>query len=222
MSDLELILGKKSEMQTVGDFLSFAQSYQSIHMDLGTGDGLFAWRLARECPNIFVAGIDADRNSLAEASARSIKKPARGGAPNARFLCMNVLDDLPEEFQNVADTVSINFPWGSLLYAVALPQEQYVEKFAKLVKEGGKLDLHINLHVFVNEEQRANMGLPELDDAYFLETVAPVYEKFGLKLVSHTFIPAGIKVDVASTWGGRLTRRSGRPTLSAHFVKVKS
>lgn len=218
---LERIIGKKSEKFTAEQLNEFFEKYEKLHVDLGTGDGLFAWRLAREpeCQETLVVGLDASRESLAEASARSVKKPARGGAPNALFFCMNVLE-MPDAFDGRCDTVSINFPWGTLLQASAIPFEDNIKQFAGLVKKGGQMDVHINLHVFKDEEQRRSLGLVDLDEEYFKESLLPVYEKYGLEYISHAFIPAGQKVDVASTWGGRLTRRSGRPTLSFHMKKV--
>ena len=218
-TEFEQIIGKKSHPLSLDDLRAKAAEYQYVHIDLGTGDGLFAWRLAKQSPDTFVIGIDAARESLREGSARAAKKPARGGAPNAVFLCMNVLE-MPEGLEAFADVVYINFPWGSLLQAVARPFEENLHQFAALVKDDGILEQHINLHVFNDAEQRHNLGLPELDDAFLVDTLFPIYEKCGLKVKSHHFTPSGQKVDVASTWGGRLTRRSGRPTLSFTADKI--
>lgn len=218
MPQLEKVVGKKSFKISVEDFDTFIANYKKVHIDLGTGDGLFAWRLAKEEEGAAVIGVDAARESLKEGSARSSKKPARGGAPNAMFLCANVLK-LDDTFNNKADVLSVNFPWGTLLQAVSIPFEDFVEKMANILKEGAKLNQYINMHVFNDDEQRKALGLPNLDEDYLANTLFPVYEKFGLKVQGHHFIPAGQKTEVASTWGGRLTRRSSRPTLVFSCIK---
>lgn len=220
MKNLERIIGKKSHPFSRDALLEKISVYEKVHIDLGTGDGLFVWRLAREegMEKTLVIGLDASRESLAKASARCVKKPARGGASNAIFFCANVLE-MGDVFDGLADTVSINFPWGSLLQASALPFDDAVENFSKLVKENGILDVHINLHVFKDEEQRRSLGLVDLDESYLINKLLPAYEKHGFVCLSHSFIPSGQEVPVASTWGGRLTKKSGRPTLSFKLQK---
>lgn len=218
MTLLEKVVGKKSNKISKDDLATFLADYKKVHIDLGTGDGLFVWRLAKGKPDTAVIGIDAARESLKEGSARAVKKPARGGAPNAMFLCANVLK-LDDSFNNTADVLSVNFPWGTLLQAVSIPFNDFIEKMADILKEGARLDQHINMHVFNDEEQRIALGLPVLDEDYLKNTVFPVYEKYGLQVQGHHFIPAGQKTEVASTWGGRLTRRSSRPTLVFSCIK---
>jgi 16S rRNA (adenine(1408)-N(1))-methyltransferase len=215
----EQILGKKSEQISREKTLSFLEDYHDIHIDLGTGDGLFAWRLAKEFPQKAVIGIDAAKDSLKEASSRAVKKPSRGGTPNAIFLCDNVLE-MDNTFEGLADCVSVNFPWGSLLQAVIIPFPEFVSKMASLLKMGGELHQHINMHVFNDDEQRKNLGLPLVDDVYLQEKLIPIYADVGLELIEYFFIPAGEKTEVASTWGGRLTRNSSRPTLVFKCKKV--
>tara|TARA_Y100000296_G_scaffold2588_1_gene3651 strand:+ start:1621 stop:2274 length:654 start_codon:yes stop_codon:yes gene_type:complete len=215
----EQIVGKKSHSRTNPEVLEFVEKHKALHVDLGTGDGLFAWRLAKEMPNTAVLGIDAARESLKEGSARAAKKPSRGGAPNAMFLCANVLE-MDNLLDGKADVVSVNFPWGSLLQAVSIPFPGFVAKMAALLKEGGELHQHINMHVFKDEDQRKSLGLPVLDDAYMAQKIIPAYEAAGLKMLEYYFIPAGQKTEIASTWGGRLTRNSSRPTLVFKCQKV--
>lgn len=218
MNDVfEQVTGKKTCPLPLVNLLQKAADFSAVHVDLGTGDGLFVWRLAKERPGTLVVGIDAARDSLAEGSARAAKKPARGGTPNALFVCMNVLQ-LPDGLTGFADSVSINFPWGSLLKAVVEPEQPFVYQLKKLIKKGGRLDVHINLYVFQNAEERENLVLPPLDENHFLNRLQPALEKGGFVYQSHQFVPAGAPVGVASTWGGRLTRNSKRDTLSMCFL----
>tara|TARA_R110000868_G_scaffold189695_1_gene432853 strand:+ start:39997 stop:40668 length:672 start_codon:yes stop_codon:yes gene_type:complete len=221
MPQLEKVIGKKSYKISKEELDAFVADYNKVHIDLGTGDGLFAWRLAKEEEKTAVIGVDAARESLKEGSARAAKKPARGGAPNSIFLCANVLK-LDDSFNNMADVLSVNFPWGTLLQAVSIPFDDFIEKMACILKDGARLNQYINMHVFNDEDQRKALGLPVLDEDYLANILFPVYEKFGLEVQGHHFIPAGQKTEVASTWGGRLTRRSSRPTLVFSCIKKES
>lgn len=201
-------------MQEIHDL---AKNYSHTHIDLGTGDGLFAWRLAKKKPDTFVIGIDAARESLREGSSRSIKKPARGGTPNALFICMNVLE-MPDEMVGIADSISINYPWGSLLQAVSEPNNEVMQKFLALGKNECHFDFYINMQVFEDDTRRENLQLPEMNSEELMEHLITSYSKLNLKIIDKKYIPAGGKVDVASTWAGKLTRRSKRSTL---YIEAK-
>lgn len=223
LMNLEQVIGKKSVDLSFDELHAEASKHERVHVDLGTGDGLFAWRLARKHPETLVIGIDAARESLREGSARAIKKPARGGAPNAYFICANALENLENSgWDNFADHMTINFPWGSLLQATCYPYEDFLSTIYKMIKDEGKLELHINMYVFGDDEQRRSLGLPELDDAYMESKFIPAYEKAGFKLDNYLFVPAGQKTDIQSTWGSKLTRRSKRPTLVVMLTKEKA
>ena len=209
---LERILGKKQEMLTADELTAWCDGFEQCHLDLGTGDGLFAWRLARDNPHMLVLGLDADRDSLREGSARAAKKPARGGAPNALFFCADALN-LPDAFKGVATSLSINYPWGSLLKAVVDTQVDILQHMAICARSGASVTLTINLFVFDDEEQRQNLQLPTMNEEYLHQSLMPAWEKAGVVFEQVNFFAAGEDAGVSSTWGGRLTRNSKRPTL---------
>lgn len=219
---IEQILGKKSEKISLEALKERASTYSRTHIDLGTGDGLYMWRLAKAEPETLAIGIDSAVDSLREGSSRALKKPARGGAENAMFLCANVLELLKEDaWKDLADHVSVNFPWGSLLQAVSYPFPDFLPCIHNLLKDDGTFELHINMFVFDDDVQRRTLGLPMLDEAYMEEKLLPAYEKDGFKCEGYTFVAAGAKTDIHSTWGSKLTKRSGRPTLIMKFRKAE-
>ena len=67
--------------------------------------------------------------------------------------------------------------------------------------------------VFEDDKRREDLNLPEMNSEELMAHLIKSYSKLGLKILSKKYIPAGGKVDVASTWAGKLTRRSKRPTL---------
>lgn len=208
---VEQIIGKKSHYIDVPALKEKAGALPIV-MDLGTGDGKFAYRFARKDETAFYIGIDADRTSLADASAKAAKKPARGGCPNAAFLCFNLLD-VPQELHGLADKIYINFPWGSLMYAVVTPHIDKMADMAKLAKNGAPFEMFLNLYVFENEQQRQDMRLPEVNADYVEKTLIPAYKQAGIDIAHYSFDDPEALKDHPSSWAGRLIRRSGRNTL---------
>ncbi|HCA59524.1 MAG TPA: rRNA methyltransferase, partial [Blastocatellia bacterium] len=88
----------------------------------------------------FVIGIDANAKPLEKPSVRITRKPAKGGLPNAMFI-QAAVEDLPSELASVADSVTVNLPWGSLLRAVLLPDSEVLRGIRRLLKPGGELEV---------------------------------------------------------------------------------
>lgn len=208
----EQIIGKKSLPVTARDIRAKAAAYTSVAIDLGCGDGMLPYRLALKDPQTFYIGIDAARESLADASAKAVRKPARGGCENVLFLCMNLLN-IPAGLERVAGKLLFNFPWGSLMYAQVNPDLAALRAMAALGKDGAAFELYLNLYVFQNDTQREDMGLPEVDGAYVEHTLIPGWAAAGLVTESWRFAPSAELKDHPSSWAGRLVRRSGRDTL---------
>ena len=81
-----------------------------VHVDFGTGDGLFVLRTARAEPEVLVIGVDAVADNLRRASRRA--------GDNALFGRL-ALAEAPGELAGLADRLTVLFPWGSLLAAVS-------------------------------------------------------------------------------------------------------
>ena len=97
---------------------------------------------------------------MAETSRRAAAKQARGGVENAMFLQAS-LETLGGELDRLADGLTVNFPWGSLLRAVALPEPALLQKLAALAKPGAELDILVNLTPLRDATYAAKLGLTE-------------------------------------------------------------
>lgn len=93
---------------------------------------------------------------MAEASRRAAAKPARGGLDNALFI-QGALETL--DLPAIADAITVNYPWGSLLRAVALPDPVLLERLAALAKPGAALDVLVNVTPLADSTQAAKLGL---------------------------------------------------------------
>src|SRR3972149_3526249 len=108
-----------------------------VVIDLGAGDGRFAYESARnDAASVYVA-VDPDAAALAAYAFRACRKPARGGVANAHFVV--AVAALPAPLHALADLVCVNFPWGGLLRGLLQPETAVLRALASLAKPGGRL-----------------------------------------------------------------------------------
>jgi SAM-dependent methyltransferase len=158
--------------------------FEHLHLDLGTGDGAYALHLARTDPARAVVGVDTCLDNLA--------KPARRGQDNLRFLAADATD-IPVWLWERADAVTINFPYGKLLRAVAGR-----EPWPLLATTGAALAIRVNESAAVAE------------DIPFDDVVVGVRRTLGGRRAQLTVLPGTELRSFPSTWAKRLAH--GRPT----------
>jgi 16S rRNA (adenine(1408)-N(1))-methyltransferase len=95
---------------------------------------------------------------MADASRRAAAKPARGGVENALFL-QGALETLPADLDGLATALTVNYPWGSLLRAVALPDPRLLFNLARLAQTGAALDILINMQPLRDAAYASRLGL---------------------------------------------------------------
>jgi hypothetical protein len=86
--------------------LEWSRRFDGIALDLGTGDARFACHLATSRPQTGVIAVDTCRANAQEYLRRA--------PDNLRFMVADA-SALPRELVTLADEMTINFPWGSLL-----------------------------------------------------------------------------------------------------------
>ena len=138
-------------------------------VDIGTGDGRFVYQSARLNPSKFFIGVDANPKALEKISEKIYRKPAKGGLPNVLFV-QAAIENLPAEFEKVADEIHIHFPWGSLLRAVAVGDAEVLSNLRRICAPGCLLEIVIGLDPERDRTEMERLGLPVLSKEY-LETV---------------------------------------------------
>jgi 16S rRNA (adenine(1408)-N(1))-methyltransferase len=138
---------------------------------------------------------------MADASRRAAAKPSRGGVDNAMFVCA-AAEALPGMLAGAADEITINYPWGSLLRAVALPDVDVLAGIAKLGKPGARFAAVINVQPLRGASQAAGLGLA---DAALLRGEAALregYARAGLDVASVRAMADDARP--ATSWGKHL------------------
>ncbi len=174
-----------------------------VAIDLGAGDGRFTYEQAKRDPDTLFVGVDADSASLSEYAFRAARKPSRGGAYNAIFV-VAAAEALPEELAGIAGLVRVNFPWGSLLRGLVLPEPKILNAVAGLSNPGGRFEFVI---CYDPVHDLAGLGgevLPALDEAFIDSALAPAYAAAGLKLEERRRLDVKEALAIPSTWGRRL------------------
>lgn len=136
---MEILQGKISRSMTAPELAQRMAGCTSVLLDLGTGDGQFVLRAARESARagsgLFVIGVDACRENLREASCQA--------PTNALFVIANA-QDLPAELYGLAGQVTINFPWGSLRDGLLQGEPALLAGLRAVMRAGARLEVRLN------------------------------------------------------------------------------
>jgi 16S rRNA (adenine(1408)-N(1))-methyltransferase len=118
----------------------WAAQFDRAHVDLGTGDGLYALRAARQHPAHAVIGLDTMLDHLRGARKRDPR--------NLRYVQDDALGWIPGTLP-VASLVTINFPYGSLLRSLVEADPALLERLDTLLSPDGRLAIRVNRSALV-------------------------------------------------------------------------
>lgn len=201
---IAVIFGKRIEELSGAAVRSRAADYTDVIVDLGAGDGRCLYRFARRHPELLCVGIDANPDLVTHVSRRALRGRERGGAPNLIFLRAPVAA-LPGPLAGLAGRVRIQFPWGSLLRAVVLPEVETLTRIAALLRPGGVLEVLVNASAITHAAVLARMGIPRRTLQGIREDMVSSYPAAGLMVRRWEVVP----LQPDSSWAGRLGQ--GRP-----------
>ncbi len=211
------IVARDGDTTAIGanELAAIAAQYSEVIVDLGTGDGRHVLRTARTRPSALVVGVDPVAEAMAASAQRAGRKPARGGVDNALFVVAS-LERLPLVLRGLAQEVTINYPWGSLLRAVAWPRQEGLRTVIDLIAPGGSVVALLNANAGDCAAYADRLDLPPLEDRRHVhDRLAPAWREAGLADVRWRYLKAGEQAPHRTTWGQRLVRGSGRQTLVA-------
>jgi len=137
---------------------------------------------------------------MCEVSQRASRKPARGGVPNVLFGRLS-LEEAPGDLIGLADMLTVLFPWGSLLRAVAAP-DAGLRKLAALGKRGGRIHFLYGYGCGDSAVVK-ELGLSELGSGVLLSHLERAYAAAGLQ-VEARYAAREYVASVESTWAKKL------------------
>ena len=204
------VIGKRSAPCDSMELEALARDYEMIEIDIGTGDGRHVLDMARADPDRLVIGVDAVAENMAETSRKAAASVRKGGLPNALFF-RGAAEQLPGPFTDLADLVTVNYPWGSLMRIVAEPDIEALKGIHALCKPTADLRIHLNYTVIADRPYLERLGLGEMLDPADSPDLIGAYEAAGF-IVGNREVFAG-DPPVRTRWGRQLVRGAARQTL---------
>jgi 16S rRNA (adenine(1408)-N(1))-methyltransferase len=192
---------------------------EGIVVDIGTGDGRFVSALARQNPNKFYIGIDANVKPLEKISIKATRKPSKGGLPNVLFV-QAAVENLPSELNETADEIHIHFPWGSLLRAVVVGDENILASLRRICAPEGLLEIIIGIDEERDKSEVERLQLPKLSPEYLEKTLIPKYQAAGFKLLENGVLDSAKWSEIETSWAKKLQGNEGRKVTYLVFQAV--
>lgn len=174
-----------------------------VVVDIGTGDGEFVYTIAKDNPDRFIIGIDPHYKGLEKLSTRIYKKVSKGGLDNALFV-LSSIEALPEELNDIANQVFINFPWSGLLKGIVLVEDDTWSNIKRICKTGAYIDILFGYERTGEIDETEQFGIPILDLPYIKDTIAPKLAEKGFRVIeTRTVDPEEIR-NYPSSWAKKL------------------
>jgi 16S rRNA (adenine(1408)-N(1))-methyltransferase len=196
---------------------SLPRTGEGIVIDIGTGDGRFVSAAAKANPNKFFIGVDANAKPLEKPSMKATRKPGKGGLPNAMFV-QAAVEDLPEEFDGVADEIHIHFPWGSLLKAVATGERRIVESLRRIAAPGCVLEIIIGIDPVRDRNELERLDIPALTPVVLHSFLVPKYTSAGFQVLECEELDRAEWSRLETSWARKLGGNNMRSVFFMTFV----
>jgi 16S rRNA (adenine(1408)-N(1))-methyltransferase len=200
------VRGKQAVDVGADELRALLAAHEGVTLDVGAGDGRFAYRYAQQHPRRFVVALDPVRENMRETSAKAAKKPDRGGAPNVLFV-IGSIERPPEELRGVADEIFVTLPWGSLMRGIILAEPQVLDALASFGAPGARLRIVLNTRIFDEPVPIEARDLPDMTPDYARDTLAPAFERAGMRVERADWMDADEVASLGTTWAKRLSHR---------------
>ncbi len=212
---MRIVKGKKIIEINRHELAALAQKYEQVTVDLGTGDGRFVYKNAVKIPNILFIGIDPSHTQLEEYSQRAVKNKIG----NVLFVLGSV-EQLPPELENLANSLYIILPWGTLLQSIVAPDAARLESISVLLKLGGNLEIVFGYDPAREPTEYTRLNLAEISEGYIKNAIVPAFKKAGLQNTMLRELDKNDLKNFETTWAKKLTFGKTRPMYLLHFRKV--
>lgn len=183
-----------------GEFAELIARHRKVILDVGTGDGKHALKLARQRPADLVIGLDAAKDNLRKVSARP-------EATNLLFIWAPV-EQLPTELRGI-DELHVLMPWGSLLRGVLGDGTAVLSDLAARCVADAEFLLTLNLHAWRPPVPEVG-GHAEPTPESAMTELAPVYRRHGWRLDQARYLDDERITELATSWTRRLNSSRDR------------
>ena len=211
---MKTIKGNKKLNFSREEVLETISGYNQVEVDLGTGDGRFVFKMAKQNPDTFFIGVDPSEPQLAEFS----KKANRQKLENVMFV-IGSIEVFPEELMGLASKLYINLPWGTLLKETIQPSQKTLATLNQLLTPNAELEILLGYDPAFEPSETSRLNLPEISLEFLTTQTIITYKAGGYE---NTEISELQKVDLSNietTWGKKLAHGNPRKIFRLKFVK---
>lgn len=211
---MHVVYGNKTNEISKREYLDIINKFKHVHLDIGTGDGRFVYKSAKEDSNTMYIGIDPSETQLRIYS----KKAQKDKLANTLFI-IGSIDVFPTEIFNTINSISIYFPWGSLLFNVVTLPNTFIDLLRNICSNDKETNINIVFGYSPESEpsETQRLGLEDIDLEYIYKNLVP-------KLALNNFNIDCIKIfnrsdlkNIESSWGKKLTFGKDRPVFNISF-----
>lgn len=223
MRAMDTVVGRRTVPVAPAAWEERVRAAEHIVVDVGTGDGRAALRLARSHPSWLIVGLDPAGDRMADASGRAARRVERGGAPNAVFVAA-AIEAAPPALAAVADEVRVQLPWSGLLRGVVRGDPPVLEGLRRIARDGSPLTAVIGTDIWRSPVPRDVEGLEPLLPGAEDGPLGDRYRACGFEIDSleatdeEGAAAAYGEGSTGSSWGHRLGAAHGR----AGFVVLRA
>ncbi len=178
-----------------------------VVLDVGAGDGRWAYESARANAASLFLGLDPDASALADYPYRVARKPSRGGVANVIYVAASI-EEPPAELAAIANEVKVIFPWAALLRGLLDADAAVLEGLTAVARPGASFELVLTYDATHDHGAGLADDAPSLTDG-LLEALRGPYLRSGIALRTIEPLSRGEALAIPSTWGRRLLH--GRP-----------
>ncbi len=132
---METIRGKQSREMDRASLIQRLGGRREVLIDISTGDGRFVRHMAQARPERFVIGVDICRENL--------NRSSRDASPNVLYVIADA-QALPTELHGLATSITINFPWGSLLAGLLSGNPSLFESLRAVAQPQAGIEVRLN------------------------------------------------------------------------------
>jgi 16S rRNA (adenine(1408)-N(1))-methyltransferase len=170
------------------------------------------YQSARQFPEKFFIGIDANSSALVKLSEKMHRKPAQGGVANALFV-QAAAEELPAELNGVAGEVYVHFPWGSLLCAVATGDNLVLGNLRRICAPRARLKIFMSLDFERDRSEIERLGLPQISPEFLNTVLRSRYENAGFEILEAEMLSGVAWPEIRTSWAKRLRDNEQRSLI---------
>jgi 16S rRNA (adenine(1408)-N(1))-methyltransferase len=189
-----------------------------IVLDIGTGDGSFAYKLALNNPDKLVIGIDPNHAGMKKLSLKGLRKPSKGGTPNVLYVLASI-EELPQELNGLVNQIFINFPWAGLLQKLLLADKEVWANLKRVCQAGALIDMLFGYDAEREKAKILEQNLPELTPDFIDYDLVPKLSRLGLEILESKIIKSIDLKNYPSAWAKKLAQN---PTRKFYYLRLKT